>query len=60
MRTSLVDSSRTSTSMGSFLPMMTSAMRSTRSALLTLYGIDVTTMRGPPRLASSIFHSPRR
>ncbi len=59
MRTSSVDSSRTSTTCGSFLDITCSAIDSTSAALLTLYGIEVTTICRLPRGSVSTLYSPR-
>ncbi len=53
IRTSSVDSSRTSTRAASFRSMMTSAIRATRFAFSCPYGIDVTTIVLAPRAPSS-------
>ena len=59
MRTSSVDSSRTSTTCGSFRPATSSAIFSTSCALLTAYGSEVTTTCRLPRRSVSTFHWPR-
>jgi hypothetical protein len=56
----LVDSSRTSSRLGSFLAMMTSAIFSTMTLRSTPYGMLVRMMFWPFLPSSSVFHSPRR
>ena len=59
IRTSCVDSSRTSTNCGSFLSIINPAIRSTRVALFIAYGTELTISACLPRPWSSICHSPR-
>jgi hypothetical protein len=59
-RTSVVDSSRTSMTSGSLRAMISLAIASTSSDLLTVYGIDVTTICWRPRGSFSTLYSPRR
>ena len=59
-RITVVDSSRTSSKVGSFLERMTWAIFSTMAPRSTPNGIDVTMMLTPFLASSSVVHSPRR